>query len=131
MCPLQEEYQSVCYLPVLLLRRAEGVRRAVHGGAGLKVEGVHRQSPTAETWICKFQLRCFHFWGEKLSQEFVFFFFWLRNMEMNFSLFLLNVTEKYQFYFISFNPGLLLLTSGREESFKFCRWKLRLGLEGE
>lgn len=40
---------------------------------------------------------------------------------MNFSLFLLNLTEKYLFYFISFNPELLLLTSGREESFKFCQ----------
>lgn len=120
MCPLQEEYQSVRYLPVLLLRRAEGVRRAVHGGAGLKVEGVHRESSTAETWICKFQLRCFNFWGKKTLTG-ICWFFLLRNVEMNFSLFLLNLTEKYRFYFISFNPVLLLLTSGREESFKFCQ----------
>lgn len=52
----QEEYQSICYLPVRLLRCAEGVRGAVHGGAGLKVEGVHRESSRAKTWICKLHL---------------------------------------------------------------------------
>lgn len=52
----QEEYQSICYLPVRLLRCAEGFRGAVHGGAGLKVEGVHRESSRAKTRICTFHL---------------------------------------------------------------------------
>lgn len=50
----QEEYQSFCRLSVQLCWRTEGFWRTLHGGAGLQVEGVHREGSRAQTWICEF-----------------------------------------------------------------------------
>ena len=51
----QEEHQGVGHLPVLLRRCAVGLRRALHGGPGLEVEGIHREGSGTKTRLCRSQ----------------------------------------------------------------------------